>query len=111
MRLLVAVLALATAMPVVSVPVSADAQVLTGRSSAPRRPRTQPPRLTQAEQMALFDAQDVVDDMNSVIDELTEAGEAAGGLSDQQRAELDAATARRDEAQATVARLEAKRDR
>ena len=111
MRVLVAVLALAVAMPVVSVPVSADAQVLTGRSSSPRRSRAQPPRLTQAEQIALFDAQDVVEEMNTVIAELTEAGEAAGGLSDQQRTELDAATARRDEAQATVERLEAKRNR
>ncbi len=111
MRALVAVLALATAMPVISVPATADAQVRVGRSSgAPSRPRrVTPPRLTQAEQQQLWEAQDLVTDLTATIDELQAAGAAAGGLTDTQRAELDGHTARRTEAQATVDRLVAKR--
>ncbi|WP_439472252.1 hypothetical protein [Brevundimonas sp.] len=112
MRALIAVLALAIATPVVSIPVPADAQVLTGRHSArPSRPRrATPPRLTQAEQQQLWDAQDQVADLNATIDALQAEGAAAGGLTDAQRAELAGHTTRRDEAQATVDRLVAKRN-
>ena len=114
MRALVAVLALATALPVVSIPTYSDAQVLTGRGSArgasraaPRR--AQPPRLSAAEQQQLWDAQDLVTDLDAQIENLQAQGAAAGGLSDAQRAELDGHTTRRSEAQATVDRLVAKR--
>lgn len=111
MRALIAVLALATAVPVISIPVTADAQVRVGRSSgAPSRPRrVTPPRLTQAEQQQLWEAQDQVADLNATIETLQADAAAAGGLTDAQRAELDGHTARRDEAQATVDRLVAKR--
>ncbi|RYY23695.1 MAG: hypothetical protein EOP62_19265 [Sphingomonadales bacterium] len=111
---IVAALALALATPVIAIPVAADAQVLTGRGSArgasraaPRR--AQPPRLSAAEQQQLWDAQDLVGDLNVQIETLQGQATAAGGLSDAQRAELDGHTARRNEAQATVDRLVAKR--
>lgn len=111
MRALVAILALATAMPVISIPVSADAQVRVGRNSgmSSRPRRASPPRLTQAEQQQLWDAQDLVTDLNATIETLQADGAAAGGLTDAQRAEIEGHTARRTEAQATVDRLVAKR--
>jgi len=112
MRVLVALLALATAVPVVGIANTADAQVLTGRGS-PRgssRPRAQPPRLSPAEQQQLWDAQDTVADLNSQIEAIQEQGAAAGGLSAAQRAQIASHTARRNEAQATVDRLVAKRN-
>lgn len=112
MRALVAVLALATAVPVVSIPTYSDAQVLTGRGGprAPSRPRrVEAPRFSQADQQQLWDAQDLVADLNSQIESLQAAGAAAGGLTEAQRAEIAGHTTRRDEAQATVDRLVAKR--
>lgn len=112
MRALVAVLALVTAMPVVSIPTYSDAQVLTGRGptrGASRPRRAQPPRLSPAEQQQLWDSQDLVADLNSQIETLQAQGQEAGGLSEAQRAELAGYTTRRDEAQATVDRLVAKR--
>lgn len=112
MRALVAVLALATAMPVISIPTYSDAQVLTGRNSArgaARQRRAQPPRLSPAEQQQLWDAQDLVADLTATIDGLQSEGAAAGGLTEAQRAEIADHTTRRDEAQATVDRLVAKR--
>lgn len=106
---LIAAVALATAMPVVSIPTVSDAQVLTGRGAAPRRaPR---PPLSPAEQERLYDAQDLVLELDDQIAELQAAGEAAGGLTPEQTAQLQQHTARRAEAQRTVERLEAKRDR
>jgi hypothetical protein len=107
----IAALALALATPVVTIPAPADAQVLTGRHSsrASRPRRAAPPRLTQAEQQQLWEAQDLVTDLNSTIESLQASGAAAGGLTDAQRAEIDGHTTRRNEAQATVDRLVAKR--
>lgn len=112
MRAIVAVLALATAMPVISIPTISDAQVLTGRGAArgaSRPRRAQPPRLSPAEQQQLWDAQDTVADLNAQIEAIRDQGAAAGGLSAAQRAEIASHSARRDEAQATVDRLVAKR--
>ncbi|RZJ41371.1 MAG: hypothetical protein EON86_10535 [Brevundimonas sp.] len=50
-----------------------------------------------------------ITDLNSQIENLQAAGAAAGGLTEAQRTEIAAHTARRDEAQATVDRLTAKR--
>ena len=106
---LIAAVALATAMPVVSIPTVSDAQVLTGRGSAPRRaPR---PPLSPAEEERLYAAQDLIVELDSQIEELETAGEAAGGLTPEQTAQIQTHTARRTEAQRTVERLEAKRDR
>lgn len=112
MRALIAVLAVATAMPVISVPTFSEAQVLTGRGNArgaSRPRRAQPPRLTPAEQQQLWEAQDLVTDLNAQIESLQEQATAAGGLTEAQRSEIAGHTTRRDEAQTTVDRLVAKR--
>lgn len=106
---LIAVLALATAMPVVSIPAVSDAQVLTGRGSAPRRaPR---PPLSPAEENRLYEAQDLVIELETQIADLQTAAEAAGGMTPEQTAQLQRHSERRAEAQRTVERLEAKRER
>lgn len=107
-RTLLAALALATAMPVISLPVTADAQVLTGRGS-PRRSAPPRPRLSQAEENRLYDAQDQVMDIDSRIADIQGAAEAQGGLTPAQQAEIAELTRRREDAQRTVERLEAKR--
>jgi hypothetical protein len=106
---LIAAVALVTAMPVVSVPTASDAQVLTGRRSTPSRaPR---PPLSPAEEDRLYAAQDLVLELDAQIENIQAAGEAAGGLTAEQTAQIQAHTARRAEAQQTVERLETKRDR
>lgn len=105
---LIAAVALATAMPVVSIPTISDAQVLTGRSAPRRAPR---PPLSPAEQDRLYEAQDLVLELDGQIEEIQSAGEAAGGLTPEQTAQIQQHTARRADAQRTVERLEAKRDR
>ena len=110
-RSLVIALALATAMPAVTLPVSAaDAQVLTGRG-APRRAPAPRPRLSEAELDRLTQAEDVVFEMDSQIEAIRTAAAEAGGVTPAQQTEIDALTRRRDEAQAIVDRLEAKRNR
>lgn len=106
---LIAVLALATAVPVISIPTVSDAQVLTGRGRpAPRAPR---PPLSPAEEDRLFEAQDLVMELDDQIAEIQAAIEEAGAATPEQTAQLQAHNARRAEAQRTVERLEAKRDR
>ena len=106
---LIAILALATAVPVISIPAASDAQVLTGRGRpAPRAPR---PPLSPSEEDRLFAAQDLVMEMDDEIAEINAAVQAAGAASAEQTALLQTHTARRAEAQRTVERLEAKRDR
>lgn len=108
---LVIALAAVIAMPVVNLPpASADAQVLTG-SGAPRRAQAPRPRLSEAELDRLTQAEDVVFDMDAQIETIRTAAEEAGGLTPAQQAEIDTLTRRRDEAQAIVDRLEAKRNR
>ncbi len=113
MRILVAVLAVALATPVVSIPTSSDAQVLTrrdrGASSARRTPRAQPPRLSAEEQDSLYAAQDAIANINAELAELQRLGTEQGSLTEAQRAQVEAHTTRRTEAQATVDRLVAKR--
>lgn len=107
---LIAVLALATAVPVISIPTISDAQVLTGRGRATSTRPTRPP-LSPAEQDRLFEAQDLVMELDDQIAEIQTAVEEAGAASPEQTAQLQARSARRAEAQRTVERLEAKRDR
>ncbi|MFK0298579.1 hypothetical protein ACIQTU_05085 [Brevundimonas sp. NPDC090276] len=101
-------LALMIAAPVVHIPTPADAQVLVGgaRRSAPR-PR---PRLSEAEQDRLESAEDEMVALDEKLADLEAANEASGGLTEAQRAEWQNHTARRQEAQATVERLRAKRN-
>ena len=109
-RSLVIALSAALAMPAVTLPVSADAQVLTGRN-APRRATPPRPALTEAEENRLFEAEDQVFEIDSQLADLQAAGEAAGGLTEAQQAQVNVLTRRREEAQRTIARLEAKRNR
>lgn len=108
-HVLVAVLALAVSAPVVSIPTSSEAQVRTGRGAALRRPPR--PALTERELDRLYAAEDLVMEMDNQIAAIQQAGEDQGGLSEEQRREIAALTARRDEAQRTIDRLEAKRNR
>lgn len=111
-RTLVVLLALAVATPVVSIPVASDAQVRVGagaRSSAPRRPAR--PRLSDAELDRLDAATDEVAQLDAWTAEITAQAEAAGGLTEAQQALLDDYAERREVAQETIDRLEAKLNR
>ncbi|MGH6977704.1 MAG: hypothetical protein ACRED4_00175, partial [Brevundimonas sp.] len=67
--------------------------------------------LSPAEEDRLFEAQDLVMELNDQIAEIQAAVEEAGVASPEQTAQLQTHTTRRNEAQRTVERLEAKRDR
>ncbi len=108
-RSLVIALALAVAMPAVSLPAApADAQVLTGRS-APNRSAPRP--LSEREQNQLYEAEDRVFEIDSEIADIQAAGESAGGLTEAQQAQINELTRRRADAQRTIDRLERKRNR
>jgi hypothetical protein len=109
-RSLVIALAIATAMPVVTLPVTADAQVLTGRN-APRRAAPPRPALSEREENTLYEAEDQVFQIDSQLADIQAAGEATGGLTEAQQAQIATLTRQRAEAQRTIDRLEAKRDR
>lgn len=109
---LVLAAAIVMAMPAISIPTVADAQVLTGRSrSTPaRRHRPAPPRLTEAEENQLWDAQSEIDTLDGQVADVRAAGETQGALTTEQQAYLDAQAARRTELEAVVERLEAKKN-
>lgn len=109
-RTLVATLALAIAMPVLTLPVAADAQVLTGRGS-PRRSPPPRPVLSEAEEDRLFEAESQVFQIESQIADIEAAGEAQGGLTEAQQTRIDELNRHRAEAQRTVDRLQAKLNR
>ncbi len=110
---LIALLAAILATPVVSIPTTADAQVLTGGGRrAARRPRAEPrPALSEVEEDRLWDAQAEIERIDTEITDLQALVETQGALTPAQQAEVDAHAARRASLQAVVARLEAKRDR
>ncbi len=110
---LVLAAAVVLAMPVVSVPTVSDAQVLTGRARATpaRRARPAPPRLTEAEEDRLWDAQTELGTLDGQIAALQAAVQTQGSASAEQQAQLNAQAARRTELQTVITRLEAKRDR
>lgn len=110
-RSLVLALSAALAIPAATVPVSvADAQVLTG-SGAPRRGAPPRPALTEREENRLFEAEDQVFQIDTQLADIQAAAEAAGGMTEAQQAQVNALTRRRAEAQRTIDRLEAKRNR
>lgn len=109
-RTLVVALALATAMPVITLPVVADAQVLTGRG-APRRSAPPRPALSEAEENRLFEAENLVFEIDTEIADIEAAAEAQGGLTEAQQSRINELNRRRADAQRTVDRLEAKRNR
>lgn len=110
---LIAVIAAVVAIPVVSIPTPADAQVLTGagRARPARSPRPAPPPLSPAEEDRLWDAQEEIRTIDTEVAELQALVETQGALTPEQQAAVDAHTARRVALQAEVTRLEAKRDR
>lgn len=104
-------LSLLIALPVtISLPTPADAQVRVGSGAQPRTPSRPRPRLSEAEQDRLYAAQDEVAELDDKIAVLKEAHET-GALTEAQRQEWEAHNARRQEAQATVDQLEAKKRR
>jgi len=110
---LVALLAAVVAAPVVYVPTPSDAQVRVGsgaRRDAPRRARPAP-RLSEAEENRMFAAQDEILDIDGELASIRQATEAAGAVSPEQQARIDALGARRSAAQQIVDRLEAKLNR
>ena len=110
-RSLVIALSAALAVPVIGLSATpADAQVLTGRN-APNRSAAPRPALSEREQNRLFEAEDQVFEIDSQLADIQAAGEAAGGLTEAQQAQIEALNRRRAEAQRTIDRLEAKRNR
>jgi len=108
-RSLVIALGLAVAVPAISLTAApAEAQVLTGRNAATRNA---PRPLSERELNRLYEAEDLVFELDTQIAEIRADGEAAGGLTDAQRAQIAELTRRRDDAQRTIDRLERKRDR
>lgn len=103
-RLLILVSALALAGPLTGIPTSADAQVLAGR-------RDSAPTLDAHEQRRLNRAQDDSMELMDRISELEMAAEAAGGLTQQQQAQLEAEKRKLQNAERTIERLEARRAR
>ena len=110
---LVLAAAFVMAMPVVSVPTVSDAQVLTGRGRAmpTRRARPAPPRLTEAEEDRLWDAQTQIATIDEQVTTLQAAGQTQGALTPEQQAQMNAHVARRAELQTIVTQLEAKKNR
>ena len=109
-RSLLVALAMVTALPVVALTAApADAQVLTGRGAPRSTPAPRP--LTEAEENRLYEAEDLVFQLDSQIADIQAAGEAQGGLTPAQQAEITALTRRRADAQRTIERLERKRNR
>jgi len=110
---LVALLAALMAAPVVTIPTYADSQVLTGGGRAsPRRPaRPAPPRLSEAEEDRMWDAQAEISSLDTQIAAIQTQVQAAGGTTPENAAALNDLTARRAAEQAVFDRMQAKRDR
>ena len=102
----IAALALVLAAPLASIPTPSDAQVLTGRGN-PRMARAPRPALSAREEDQLFAAQDAVYDLEQQIAVI----EAASEPTAEQTASLPDLREQLEDQQATVERLEAKRDR
>jgi len=108
-RSLVIALGLAVALPAITAPAApADAQVLTGRNAATRNA---PRALSERELNRLYEAEDLVAELDGQIADIQAEGEAAGGLTEAQQAQIAELTRRRAEAQRTIDRLERKRSR
>lgn len=110
-RVLPIVLAALLAAPAaMTAPSPADAQVRVGSGAMARSPSRPRPRLSEAEQDRLYEAQDEVTELDMKIADLQEAS-TAGALTEAQRQEWNTHSARRQELQETIERLETKRRR
>ena len=111
---LIALLAAVLAAPVVSVPTAADAQVRVGsgaRRDPPRRVRPPAPRLTEAEEDRLWDAQAEINNLDAQIAAVNALAAVAGGATSEHQAMLADLTTRRTAQQGVVDRLQAKLNR
>lgn len=111
---LIALLAVVLAAPVVTVPTSADAQVRVGsgaRRDPPRRVRPPAPRLTEAEEDRMWDAQAEISNLDTQIAAVHALAQGAGGATPEHTATLADLTARRTAEQAVYDRLQAKLNR
>lgn len=104
MRILIAVLAVAVSVPVVSIPTSPEAQVLAGRNAA-RAARPRPSREDRLSGL-LADAQDRLAEIEDEIAEIEGVGQTAGALTSGQQRQLTSLNQRREREQREIARLE-----
>jgi len=102
---LIIALSLASAAPAVIIPTSSDAQVLAGQRRYAR------PALSERDVERLNSAQDRVLALEEQIAAIEAAGEAGGGLTPAQTAQIEERRADMARAQETVDKLEAKRAR
>lgn len=103
-------LVMAAPAAVVVVPSAAEAQVLAGSNAARRRP-PRPTGLSERDRERLYEAQDEVTERETAIGELNALAESGAALSPAQVRELESHQRRLQNAQQTVERLEAKRER
>lgn len=111
---LVALLAVVIAAPVVTVPTYADAQVRVGsgaRRDPPRRVRPPAPRLTEAEEDRMWDAQAEITNLDTQLAAVHALAQAAGGATPEHTATIADLTARRTAEQAVYDRLQTKLNR
>ncbi len=100
-------LALAVAAPAVLIPVTADAQMSTGRFNNHSERRA----LSEQDSRRLNSAYDEVTEREEKVNALTSVRDSGATLTPAQQAELDAHVRRLDAAQATIERLEEKKAR
>jgi len=108
MKIAVLALAVALAAPMAAaIPAPADAQVLAGRGGDTRRSRAERPALTEREENRLFEAEEATFELTAQIETIQNNAEATP----EQIASLEGLRRRLADAQRTVDRLSAKRDR
>ena len=100
-------LALAVAAPAVTIPVSADAQISTGRFNNHGARRA----LSEQDSRRLNSAYDEVMEREERVNALTSARDSGASLTPAQQAALDSDVRRLEAAQATIERLEEKKAR
>lgn len=102
-RIAAAALALTLAAPALTIPVTADAQVLAGRNAA----RAQAPRETREERLQnlLYEAEDRLSEIESSIAELEAEREGGAVLTPAQERQLTRLNQRRDREKREVERL------
>lgn len=104
MRVLIAVLAIAMSMPVISIPTPSDAQTMGRNSMRQARPRvTREDRLTNLR----YEAEDRLMEIEERISSIETAGETAGSLTAGQQRELAQLNQRREREQREIERLTA----
>lgn len=104
-RIAAAALALTLAAPVVTVPATADAQVMTGRNAARQATRPSPRPLSDREYERLSQAENEVQEADNRIAEIQAAAEQSGGMTPEHQAEMQALQRKRDQANRIVERL------